>query len=133
MLALTRKPMSTRDAVHPARLCYAPSRTHRGYDETPALTSMGQLEELERRPEPHVRATAAGHGRSDARTTQRAGPLTNRPAPRQHIECLRHRCRGSKRDNCLHGCFSPEVRRHGPDPRPTRAANCNGPRVLLTY
>ena len=59
-----------------------------------------------------MRATAAGHGRSDRAHHPKSsgGPLTNRPAPRQHIECLRHRYRGSKRHNCLHGCFSSEVR-----------------------
>jgi hypothetical protein len=34
MLTLTRKPMSTRDAVHRARLCYAPRQIARRHDST---------------------------------------------------------------------------------------------------
>ena len=48
MLALTQKPMSARDAAHRGQLCYAPRRSHRDYDETSALTAMGQLEYLAR-------------------------------------------------------------------------------------
>src|SRR4029077_13095513 len=91
MLTLTRKPMSTRDAVHRARLCYAPRQIARRHDST--LSAFG-IDTEDRRD--IIAYAAASRQRSELESQN----MTGLPEPCRSQGAHRGRRQTQRRD-CL--------------------------------